>query len=216
MSIRILDPLELRNNDRKESMYENRRSINYREAEYLFPDGKGMVTSLISDVTIREQDGELSLNKPIARQREKTRDRLRSYTEEGCRKVVKSYNKVITVITFYCLLVTQILKGITSPRRCGRKSTVCNSERFSSSTSVRDYGSYAFYSVLECLGDILGYKLILWLFLIIHGFWRKYGVMRNQNKEIWKFMNALIFRLVVARLGYVTYCLAMLLETFGV
>ena len=116
MSIRILDPLELRNNGRKELMYENKRSMNYREAEYLFPDGKGMVTSLISDVTIREKDGELSLNKPIARQREKTRDRLRPYTEEGYRKVVKSYNKVITVITFYCLLITQILKGITSPR----------------------------------------------------------------------------------------------------
>ena len=63
MSIRILDPLELRNNGRKESMYENKRSMNYREAEYLFPDGKGMVTSLINDVTIREQDGALSLNK---------------------------------------------------------------------------------------------------------------------------------------------------------
>ena len=36
MSIRILDPLELRNNGRKESMYENKRSMNYREAEYLF------------------------------------------------------------------------------------------------------------------------------------------------------------------------------------
>ena len=180
------------------------------------PDCKGMVTSLIDDVTIREQDGEWSLNKLVARQCERMRNRLYSFTEQGCRKVVKSYNKVITVITFYCLLVTQILKGITSPRRCERKSTVGNSERFSSSTSVRDYGNYAFYSVLKCLGDILGYKLILWLFLIIHGLWRKYGVMRNKNKEIWKFMNTLTFRLVVARLGYVTYCLATFLETFGV
>ena len=49
MSIRILDSLELRNNGRKESMYENKRSMNYREAEYLFQDGEGMVTSLIND-----------------------------------------------------------------------------------------------------------------------------------------------------------------------
>ena len=47
MCIRILDPLEFRNNSRKESMDENKRSMNYREAEYLFPDGEGMVTSWI-------------------------------------------------------------------------------------------------------------------------------------------------------------------------
>ena len=197
-------------------MYENKRSMNYREAECLFPDGEGMVTSLISGVTIREQDGDVSVNKLVARQRWKSSDHLCSFAEEGCRKVVKSYNKVITVITFYCLLVTQILKGITSPRRCERKSTVGNSECLSSSTSVRDYGSYAFYSVLECLGDLLGYKLIFWLFLIIHGLLRKYEVMRNENKEIWKFMNTLTFRLVVVRLGYVTYYSATFLETFGV
>ena len=119
-------------------------------------------------------------------------------------------------MTFYCLLVTQILEGITSPRRCERKSTVGNSERFSSSTSVRDYGNYAFYSVLECLGDILGYKLKLWLFLIIHGLWRKYRVMRNKNKEIWKFIHTLTFRLVVARPWLRNLLLGNVLETFGV
>ena len=215
MCIRILDPLELRNNSRKEWMDENKRSMNYREAEYLFPDGKGMVTSWISDVTIGEQDGKLGRNKLVARQYEKTRVCLRSSAETGCRKVIKSYKKVITVMTFCCILVTQLLKGITSPRRCKRKSTVGNSERFSSSISMRDYEGYAFYSVLEHLGDILRYKLLLLLFLIIHGLWEKYEVMRNQNKEIWKFMKTMTFRLVVAILGYVTYCLATFLETFG-
>ena len=42
MCICILDPLELRNNNRQESMDKNKRPMNYREAEYLFPDGKGM------------------------------------------------------------------------------------------------------------------------------------------------------------------------------
>ena len=203
MCIRILDPLELRNNSRKESMDKIKRSMNYREAEYLFPDGKGMATSWISDVTIGEKDGKLSGNKLVARQCKRMRNRLNSFMEQGCRKVVKSYNKVITVKTFYCILVTQLLKGITSPRRCERKSTVGNSERFSSSIGMRDYEGYAFYSVLEHLGDILRYKLLLLLFLIIHGLWGKYEVMRNQNKETWKFMKTLTFRLVVAILGNV-------------
>ena len=179
------------------------------------PDCKGMVTSLIDDVTIREHDGAVSLNRLVARQCKRIRNRLDSFTEQGCRKVIKSYRKVITIITFYCILVTQLLKGITSLRRYGRKSTVGNSERFSSSIGMRDYEGYAFYSVCEHLGDILRYKLLLLLFLIIHGLWGKYEVMRNQNKEIWKFMKTLTFRLVVAILGYVTYCFATFLETFG-
>ena len=180
------------------------------------PDCKGMVTSLINDVTIREQDGELSINKLVARQYEKTRDRLCSYREKGCRKVVMIYNKVVTVMTFYCILVTQVLEGITSPRQCERKSTVGNSKGFSGSESVRDYGSYTFYTVLECLGDILGYKHELWLFLIIHGLWRKYEVMRNKDNEIWKFINTLTFRLVVARPWLRNLLLGNVLETFSV
>ena len=39
--------------------------------------------------------------------------------------------------------------------------------------------------------------------------------MRNQNKEIWKFRQTLTFRLAVAILDYVTYCLATFVETFG-
>ena len=162
------------------------------------PDGKGMVTSLLSDVTIREQDGELSINKPVARQHGKTRDRICSYTEEGCRRVIKSYNKIVTIMTFYFMIVTSILKGITNPRRCERKSTVGNSKGVSGSESARDYQGYSFYTILECLGDILEYKHELWLFLIIYGLWRKYKVCKNKDKEIWKFLNTLTFRLVVA------------------
>ena len=136
MYIRVLDPLELRNNSRKESMYENKRSMNSREAEYLFLDGEGMVMSSNSNTsTLRN----VSINKLVARQRWKTRDRSCSYTEEGCRKVVKIYNKVVTIMTFYFMIVTNVLKGIASPRRCERKSTVGNSKGFSGSENVRDY-----------------------------------------------------------------------------
>ena len=196
MNIGVLDPLELRNNSRKESMYENKRSMNYREAEYLFPDCEGVVTSSVSNTsTLRN----VSLNKPVARQREKTGDSLRSYTEEGCRRVVKSYNKLITFITFYFMIVTSILKGITSLRRCERKTTVGNSIRVSGNVNVQDNQVYSFYTILECLGDILEYKHDSWLFLIIYGLWRRYKVCKNKEKEIWKFINTLTFRLVVAR-----------------
>ena len=82
------------------------------------PVCKGMVTSLMDDVTVREQDGERSLEALVARRCERMRSRLCSFTEQGCRKVVTGYNKVITVITFYWLLIPQVLKGITSSRRC--------------------------------------------------------------------------------------------------
>ena len=178
------------------------------------PVCKGMVTSLMDDVTVREQDGERSLDALVARRCERMRSRLCSFTEQGRRKVVTGYNKVITVITFYWLLITQVLKGITSSRRCERKSTVGNSARLPSSTSVRDYESYTFYSVLECLGDLLRYRLMFMLFLIIHGLFKQYDVIKDENKEIWQFMNTLTFRLVAVKLGYVTYYSATFLETF--
>ena len=55
--IRIFNPLELRNNKEKKSICENKRLTKYREAESTFsgtPDDDGMITSLNSDVTIRE------------------------------------------------------------------------------------------------------------------------------------------------------------------
>ena len=99
MCIRILDPLELRNNNKKESMDE--RSMNYREAEYLFPEGKGMVTSWIHDVTIGEQHGKPSLDKLVARQYKQTHVRLRSSAKIGYGKAVQGYNKMIAIIAFY-------------------------------------------------------------------------------------------------------------------
>ena len=178
------------------------------------PVCKGMVTSLMDDVTVREQDGERSLDSLVARRCENIRSRLCLFAEQGRRKVVTGYNKVITIMTVYWLLFTQVLKGITSSRRCERKSAVGNSARLSSSASVQDYDSYAFFSVLECLGDLLRYRLTFMLFLIIHGLFKQYEVIKGENKEIWRFMNTLTFRLVAVKLGYVTYYSATFLETF--
>ena len=141
---------------------------------------------------------------------------LCSYTEEGCRKVVKIYNKVVTIMTFYFIIVTNVLKGITSLRRCERKSTVDNSKGFSGSENLRDHEGYSFYTFLECLGDILVYKQELWLCLIIYTLWRKYKLFRNKNKEIWKFLNTLTFRLVIARPWLRNLLLGNVLETFSI
>ena len=212
MYIRVLDPLESRNDSRKESMYENKRSMTYREAEYLFPDGEGMVTSSKSNTsTLRN----VEVNRLVARQRLKASDRLCSYAEEGCRKVIKIYNKVVTIMTFYFMIVTNVLKGIKSLRRCERKNTVGNSKGFSGSEKRGNEG-YSFYTFLECLADILVYKQELWLCLIIHALWRKYKLFRNKNKEIWKFLNTLIFRLVIARPWLRNLLLGNVLETFSI
>ena len=213
MYIRVLDPLELRNDSRMESMYENKRSMNYREAEYLFPDGEGMVASSTSNVsTLRN----VEVSRLIARQRWKSSDGLCSYAEEGCRKVVKVYNKVVTVMTFYFMIVTNVLKGITSLRRCERKNTVGNSKGLSGSENLRDSEGYSFYTFLECLGDILVYRQELWRFLIIYALWRKYTLFSNKNKEIWKFLNTLTFRLVVARPWLRNLLLGNVLGTFSI
>ena len=114
------------------------------------------------------------------------------------------------------MIVINILKGITSPRRCERKSIIGNSKGVSGSESVRDYQGYSFYTILECLGDILAYKHELWLFLIIYGLLRKYKVFRNKDKEIWKFTNTLTFRLVVARPWLRNLLLGNVSETFSI
>ena len=179
------------------------------------PNAKGMVTSLISDVTIREQDGELSINKLVTRQYEKTRDCLRSYTEKGCRKVARIYNKVVAIISFYFIIVTRVLKGIMYPRRCERKSTVGNSKEVSGSESVRDCKGDSLYTILECLSDIWEYKHRLWLLLIIYGLWRRYKVYRRKDKGIWNFINTLTLRLVVARPWLRNLLLGNVLETLS-
>ena len=51
------------------------------------PVCKDMVTSLMDDVTIREQHGERSLDALVARQCESIRSRLCLFAEQGRRKV---------------------------------------------------------------------------------------------------------------------------------
>ena len=48
------------------------------------------------------------------------------------------------------------------------------------------YESYTFYSVLECLGDLLGYRLMFMLFLIINGYNRPYLVLLAPFSFLWE------------------------------
>ena len=179
------------------------------------PVCKGMVTSLMDDVTIREQHGERSLDALIAKQCENARSRLGLITEKGRRKVVTGCNKMITIMTVCWLLVTQVFKGITSSRRGERKSTVGNSVRLPSGTNMQDYDSQAFYSFLEYLSVILRSKLMFMIVLIIYGLFEQYKLIQSENKKIRYFNNTLTFRLVAVKLCYVTYCSATVSETFG-
>ena len=114
MCIRILDPLELRNNNKKESMDE--RSMNYREAEYLFPGpikGKGMMTSRIHDVTIQEQHGKPSLDTLVAKQYKHFQVRSRPSDSIGFRKAVQYYNKMAAIITVCFVMIIQLLEGFS-------------------------------------------------------------------------------------------------------
>ena len=172
-----------------------------REEESLLPgtpDGEGMVTSSISDVTIWEAVWELDVNKLVARKHLESRNRLCSYAEKGFEEAFKVYNKVVTFMTFYFAIVTNVLKGLTNIVRCERKNTVGNSKSLPHSESLRNSSGYSFSTFLECLSDILGYNQELWLYTIIYAIWRKNKLFRNENKEIWKFVNALTFRLVIA------------------
>ena len=158
-------------------------------------NGKGMVTSWIHDVTIGEQHGKPSLDKLVARQYKQTQVCLRSSAKIGYGKVVQGCNKMIAIIAFYFIILTQILKGCTHSILCELKSTVGNSGKVSEDEGMRRCQLDFFYTILKCLSNIWEYKHRLWLLLIIDGLWRRDKVFKNKDKGIYQ----LTFRLVVAR-----------------
>ena len=162
------------------------------------PDGEGMVTSSISDVTIREAVWELDVNKLVARKHLESRNRLRSYSEKGFEKAFKVYNKVVTFIALYLAIVTNILGGLTDIIWYERKNTVGNSDSLPRSESLRNSSCYSFSIFRECLDNILGFNRELWLYAIIYTIWRKNKLFRYGKEELWKLVNTLTFRLVIA------------------
>ena len=158
-------------------------------------NGKGMVTSWIHDVTVEEQHGKLSLDKLVARQYKQTQVCLRSSAKIGYEKVVQGYHKMIAIIAFYFIILTQILKGCTHFILCELEINVGNSGKVSEDEGMRRCQLSFFYTILMCLSNIWEYKHRLWLLLIIDGLWRRDKVFKNKDEGIYQ----LTFRLVVAR-----------------
>ena len=101
--------------------------MNYREAESTFPgpEDDGMITSSTSNVsTLRN----VEVNKLVARKHLESRNCLRSYSEKGFEEAFKVYNKVVTFITFYLAIVTNVLGGLTNIIRYRKKCIVGNSD----------------------------------------------------------------------------------------
>ena len=198
----IFNPLELRNNKEKESMCENKRSTNYREAESTFsgtPDDDGMITSLNSDVTIREAVWHADENKLIARKHLVSRKQLLPYSVKSFKEAFKAYSKVVTFIALYLATVTNVLGGLTNIIRYGKKCTVGNSDSLPRSESSRDCSCHYSISILrKVLVNILGFNKELWPYVIIYPIWKENKQFKNEKEELWKLGNTLIFRLVIA------------------
>ena len=167
-----------------------------REEELRLPgpiSEKGMVTSWIDDVTIREQHGKPSLDTLVAKQCKQTQVRLRSSAKIGFRKAVQGYNKMVAIITLCFIMLTQILKGFTHSVRHEPKSTIGNSGRGSVDEGMWRWRLQFFYVLLKCLHIIWRFKHKVWLKLIIDGLWRRNKELRSKDKGICQ----LTFRLVI-------------------
>ena len=173
-----------------------------REEEYLFPgtpDGEGMVTSSISDVTIREAVWDPDINKLVARKHLVSRKQLLPYSVKSFKEAFKACSKVVTFIALYLATVTSVLGGLTNIIRYGKKSTVGNSDSLPRSESSRDCSCHYSISILrKVLVNILGFNKELWPYVIIYPIWKENKQFKNEKEELWKLGNTLIFRLVIA------------------
>ena len=193
MYIRILDPLEFRNNH-KESMDE--RSMNYREAEYLFPiKGKGMMTSRIHDVTIQEQHGKPSLDTLVAKQYKPSQFRSQPSDSLGLRTAVQSYKKIAAIITVCFGMIMQLLEVFSRFALRKPKSTIGNSRIDSVDEGMWRWLLLSVYFLFECLSILWRYRHRIWPKLIMEGLWMGNKAISMTDERFYQ----LTFRLVIAR-----------------
>ena len=179
----ILDPLEFRNNHKKESMDE--KSIK----------GKGMMTSRIHDVIIREQHEKPSLDTLVAKQCKPSQFRSRSSDILGFRKTVQSYNKIAAIITICFGMIMQLLEVLSRFALRKPKSTIGNSRIDSVDEGMWRWCLFAVYFLFECLSILWRYRHRIWPRLIMEGLWMGNKVMSMTNERFYQ----LTFRLVLAR-----------------
>ena len=157
--------------------------------------GKGMMTSRIHDVTIREQHGKASLDTLVAKQYKHSQVRSRPSDSIGFRKAVQYYNKMAAIITVCFGIIIQLLEGFSCFVLRKLKSTIGNSGRDSVDEGMWRWLLLSVYVLLECLPILWRYKHIIWLMLIIDGLWRRNKALSNKDKGICQ----LTFRLVIVR-----------------
>ena len=133
-----------------------------REEEYSFPgtpDGDGMVTSSNSDVTLREAVWNADINKLVARKHFVPRKQLFPYSVKSFKESFKACSKVVTFITIYLAIVTNVLGGLINIKRYERKSTVGNSASLPrSKNSKEDDCYYSLSGLRKLLVNILGFN----------------------------------------------------------
>ena len=249
MYVRILDPLEFRNDHKKESVdkfnaecseggkdvtsssHSNRKNsenvtignsgkngiISYsnkyheiniknnsesqgkqgkeRDEALRLPDiikGKGMMTSRIHNIIIREQHEEASLDMLVAKQCKPSLFRSRSSDSLGFRK---AYNKIAALL-FICFgMIMQLLEVLLHFARCKSKSTIGNSRIDSVDEGMWRWCLFAVYFLFECLSSLWKFRHRIWPRLIMEGLWMGNNAINTISKRFYQ----LTFRLVLAR-----------------
>ena len=252
MYVSILDPLEFRNNHKKESVdkfnaecseggkdvtsssHSNRKNsenmtvsnsgkngiISYsnkyheiniknnsesqgkqgkeRDEALRLPDiikGKGMMTSRLHNIIIREQHEEASLDTLVAKQCKPSLFRSRSSDSLGFRKAVQSYNKIAAIL-FICFgMIMQLLEVLSHFARCKSKSTIGNSRIDSVDEGMWRWCLFAVYFLFECLASLWKFRHRIWPRLIMEGLWMGNNAINTISKRFYQ----LTFRLVLAR-----------------
>ena len=133
--------------------------------------GKGMMTSRIHDVTIREQLGKASLDTLVAKQCKPSQFRSRSSDSLGFRKAVQSYNKIATIITICFGMIMQLLEVFSCFALRKPKSTIGNSRIDSVDEGMWRWLLLSVYFLFECLSILWRYRHIIWPRLIMEGLW---------------------------------------------
>ena len=203
MLIRIFNPLKLRNKrEKKELTVKIQESTNCK-AESTFsgrPDDDDIITSLNSDVNVRETVWHADENRLVARKHFVPRKRSLPYSVGSFGKLLKAYGRLVSFIALYLAIVTNVLGGLANITRYGKKSTVGNSDSLPRSESSGDYSCchYSLSIFRKCLDNILRFNKELWSYGIIYPIWKKNKPFRKGKEELWKLGNTLIFRLVIA------------------
>ena len=252
MYVRILDPLEFRNNHKKESVdkfnaecseggkdvmssshsnRENSENVtignsgkngiisynnNYHEVNIKnnseskgkqgeegdealrlpgINKGRGMMTSRIHDIIIREQQEEASLDTRVAKPYKTSPLRSRPSDSLGFRKAIQYSNKLAAIITICFGMIMQLLEVFSRFALRKPKSTIGNSRTDSVDEGMRCWCLFAVYFLFECLSILWKFRHRIWPSLIIEGLWIGNETISMTNRRFYQ----LTFRLVLAR-----------------